>query len=216
GCCAPCSGAQPRARRSRPGRNRAGPTAAPEAPVFVASGPWTPPSPRHATTGRLPAKFRARRGRPRAARRAARGSDRRAAFPPGGRRPSLGRRCGCGPGARSRDVPMILRRLLATLKDLPRLARFAALAELAYDRAAHGQYEAALELLRKAYAARGETAPSPRVGVETNMLVVHIAGRLQDVPLTLTAARLAIRQLEDGGGRYSPPERLYLTYWCQT
>ncbi|MDD3838447.1 MAG: hypothetical protein PHG43_11495 [Phenylobacterium sp.] len=111
---------------------------------------------------------------------------------------------------------MTLRRLLATLKDLPRLARFAALAELACDRAAHGQYEAALELLRKAYAARGETAPSPRVGVEPNMLVVHIAGRLQDVPLTLTAARLAIRQLEDGEGRYSPPERLYLIYWCQT
>lgn len=111
---------------------------------------------------------------------------------------------------------MNLRRLLARLWAIPRIARRAALVELAYDRAARGHHEAALAFLRRAYAAYGETPPSPRMGVETNMLVVHVAGRLQDVPLTLTAARLAIRQLEAGDGRYSDPERLYLVYWCQT
>jgi hypothetical protein len=111
---------------------------------------------------------------------------------------------------------MDLRRLLARLRAIPRIARCAALAEIAYDRATRGDYELGLAILRRAYAAVGETAPSPRVGVEMNMLVVHIAGRLQDVPLTLTAARLAIRQLEAGQGRYRDPERLYLVYWCQT
>lgn len=111
---------------------------------------------------------------------------------------------------------MSLRRLLARLRAIPRFARHAALVEIAYDEAAQGQYEAALAKLRRAYAAVGETAPSPRVRVETNMLVVHVAGRLQDVPLTLTAARLSIRQLEAGEGRYTEPERTYLVYWCQT
>ncbi|HEX2558794.1 hypothetical protein, partial [Phenylobacterium sp.] len=82
--------------------------------------------------------------------------------------------------------------------------------------AARGRYEAALSTLRGAYAALGETPPSPRVRLETNMLVVHVAGRLQDVPLTLTSARLSIRQLEAGEGRYTEPERTYLVYWCQT
>lgn len=111
---------------------------------------------------------------------------------------------------------MILRRLLARLRALPRRACQAALVEVAYDRAARARYDDALKALRRAYAAVGETAPSPRERVETNMLVVHVAGRLQDVPLTLTAARLAIRQLQAGEGRYSPSERLYLVYWCQT
>lgn len=111
---------------------------------------------------------------------------------------------------------MRLRRLLARLRAIPGSARHAALVEIAYDQAARGEHEAALTTLRRAYAAVGETAPSPRVRVETNMLVVHVAGRLQDVPLTLTAARLSIRQLEAAQGRYTDPERLYLVYWCQT
>lgn len=111
---------------------------------------------------------------------------------------------------------MRLRRLLARIGALPRIARYAALVEVAYDKAANGRHEAALAALRRAYAALGETPPSPRVAVESNMLVVHVAGRLQDVPLTLTAARLSIRQLEAGEGRYTEPERTYLVYWCQT
>ena len=111
---------------------------------------------------------------------------------------------------------MSLRRLLARLRAFPRMARHAALVEIAYGEAARCGYDAALATLRRAYACLGETPPSPRVGVESNMLVVHVAGRLQDVPLTLTAARLAIRQLEAGEGRYTDRERTYLVYWCQT
>jgi len=98
---------------------------------------------------------------------------------------------------------------------LQRAARASTLAVRAQDLAADGKYAQSLAALRRLHEITGASLPSPDTLIELNLLISQVAIALEDGPLALDAALIAVGQLEGGRERYREVDRRYLLVFAR-
>ncbi|WP_374347204.1 hypothetical protein [Phenylobacterium sp.] len=81
--------------------------------------------------------------------------------------------------------------------------------------AATGDYAAAAISLERIYDLIGFRMPSPEAPIELNLLAGLVALRLERRGLAIQCAAVAVTQMRDGKGRFTPAERAHLERYAR-
>ena len=84
-----------------------------------------------------------------------------------------------------------------------------------FDKAAHKDYDKAVQLLNRLYGVYGRTMPSNKVPVETNLLCAMVSAGMNNYELNIESSQVALRQLDRNVEEYSDADIEYLTYYCR-
>lgn len=93
--------------------------------------------------------------------------------------------------------------------------RCALLIDQAQHRAARGDYAASAISLERIYDLIEMRMPSSEAPIDLNLLAGLVALRLERRSLAIQCAALAVTQLRNGKGRYTPAERAHLEQYAR-
>jgi hypothetical protein len=94
-------------------------------------------------------------------------------------------------------------------------ARQAFLAAHAEDLASRGKALRSMKTLNKCYKYYGVDMPARNAPIELNILLSQVSIAVENGPMALSSAEMAISQLESGHGIYCPESRQYLIRFCE-